>query len=57
MGAYKRWPREVASAQSPKVVSERLGHASFAFTLDRYSHVVPGMQKAAAGKLATLIDG
>jgi integrase len=34
-----------------KVVSERLGHASVAFTLDVYSHVLPTMQKAAAAKL------
>ncbi len=32
----------------PKVVQERLGHASIAITLDTYSHVVPGLQKAAA---------
>lgn len=32
----------------PKVVQERLGHASIAMTLDVYSHVVPGMQEAAA---------
>ena len=32
----------------PKVVSERLGHSSVAFTLDVYSHVVPGIQEAAA---------
>jgi len=32
----------------PKVVQERLGHASIAITLDLYSHVAPGMQKAAA---------
>ena len=32
----------------PKVVSERLGHAGIAITMDLYSHVVPGMQKAAA---------
>ena len=31
-----------------KVVSERLGHASVAITGDTYSHVMPGMQKAAA---------
>ncbi len=31
----------------PKVVSERLGHASVAFTLDVYSHVMPGIQEAA----------
>jgi integrase len=30
-----------------KVVSERLGHASIQITLDRYSHVLPGMQEDA----------
>jgi integrase len=29
----------------PKVVSERLGHASIGITLDTYSHVMPGMQE------------
>jgi integrase len=32
----------------PKVVQERLGHASIQVTLDLYSHVVPGLQEAAA---------
>jgi integrase len=32
----------------PKIVQERLGHASIAMTLDLYSHTIPGMQKAAA---------
>jgi integrase len=32
----------------PKVVSERLGHASPGFTLNVYQHVLPGMQAAAA---------
>lgn len=41
----------------PKVVSERLGHATVAFTLDRYSHAVPGMQEDAAEKVANLIMG
>jgi integrase len=39
----------------PKVVSERAGHSSVAFTLDRYAHVLPGMQEAAAQQVdATL---
>ena len=35
----------------PKVVSERLGHASIGITLDTYSHVMPGMQEEAAEKI------
>ena len=33
---------------NPKVVSERLGHSSVAFTLETYAHVMPGMQPEAA---------
>jgi integrase len=38
----------------PKLVQELLGHASVAITLDRYSHVLPGMgdQTAAAMEAA-----
>lgn len=32
----------------PKIVQERLGHSSIQVTLDIYSHVAPGKQKAAA---------
>ena len=35
----------------PKVVSERLGHASIHITLDTYSHVVPNLQDEAAEAL------
>ena len=35
----------------PKIVQERLGHASISTTLDLYSHVSPGLQQAAAAKL------
>jgi integrase len=40
----------------PKVVSERLGHASIAITLDTYSHAIPAMQEDAAATVAALID-
>ena len=30
-----------------KIVAERLGHSSVVITLDRYSHVLPGLQEAA----------
>lgn len=39
----------------PKVVQERLGHSSIMITMDTYSHVVQGMQEAAAEKLADLL--
>jgi integrase len=38
----------------PKVVQERLGHASVAITLDIYSHAVPAMQEDAAERVAAL---
>ena len=31
----------------PKVISEALGHASVAFTMDVYSHIIEGMQEDA----------
>jgi integrase len=34
----------------PKIVQERLGHASIQTTLDTYSHVAPGLQAAAAAR-------
>lgn len=40
-----------------KIVSERLGHASVAITLDIYSHVLPGMDQEAAEHVAGVIDG
>ena len=47
----------LANGENPKVVSERLGHASVAFTLTVYAHVLPGFQKEAACQLAAVIDG
>ena len=35
----------------PKVISEALGHASVAFTLDTYSHQIEGMQPDAMALL------
>ena len=39
----------------PKVVSERLGHATVAITLDIYSHAIPAMQEEAAARIAGLV--
>jgi hypothetical protein len=37
-------------------VSERLGHANPAFTIDIYQHVLPGMQAEAARTFEKLIN-
>ncbi len=39
----------------PKVVSERLGHATVGITLDLYSHVTPAIARDAAGVVADRI--
>ncbi len=41
----------------PKIVSERLGHASIGITLDTYSHVLPGMQEEAVRDLDAWLAG
>jgi integrase len=43
--------------EHPKIVSERLGHASITLTLDTYSHVLPSMQQGASDKLERLLYG
>jgi len=42
---------------NPKVVQERLGHASVKVTLDTYTHVLPPMHRAAAFRIPALVDG
>ncbi len=41
----------------PKIVQERLGHASIQITLDTYSHVTPGLQQAAANRFDDIVQG
>lgn len=41
----------------PKIVSERLGHASTSFTLDVYSHATPSMQQQAADVMSAVLSG
>ncbi len=47
----------LAAGEHPKIVSERLGHASITMTLDTYSHVLPDMQEAATNKLENMLFG
>ena len=39
------------------IVQERLGHSTIAITLDTYSHVVPGLQEAAAKRFDEILVG
>jgi len=45
----------VAAGVSVKAISEQLGHASAAFTLDRYSLVLPSIQDEAAARVERLL--
>jgi integrase len=47
----------LAAGVSPKVISEQLGHASTAFTLDTYAHVLPHMQDEAAARVEAILLG
>jgi integrase len=40
----------------PKVVSEMLGHASIAITLDLYGHVLPDMQREATAAMERTLN-
>jgi integrase len=46
----------LTKAVHPKIVQELLGHASIAITLDTYSHVIPGMQEAAADAMEDVLS-
>jgi integrase len=47
---------DLATGTHPKVVQERLGHASISETLDRYSHLTPNLQREAADRLDAAIE-
>ncbi len=47
----------LSAGLNPKVVSERLRHASIVLTLDTYSHVLPTMQQDATEKIEKLMFG
>ena len=47
----------LAAGVPAKVVSERLGHANIAITMDTYSHVLPGLDAQAADTVARRILG
>jgi len=46
-----------AEGVPPHVISARVGHATVAFTLTNYSHVLPGHQADAAAVVARAVFG
>jgi integrase len=46
----------LAHGVHPKIMQERLGHADLSMTLNRNSHVMPGMQRQAAHTLDAALD-
>jgi integrase len=47
----------LAAGIHPKLVQQRLGHASIAITLDLYSHVSPEMERTAADAIERAVAG
>lgn len=47
----------IAAGRNPREISQRLGHASVSFTLDRYGHLMPEAGAEAAAAVAALVDG
>lgn len=47
----------LAAGVHPKVMSDRLGHATVAFTQDVYMHAIPRVEQEAADQMADLIFG
>ena len=47
----------LSTGENPKVISERLGHASIVLTLDPYPHILPTMQKEVTTNIEKLMFG
>jgi integrase len=45
----------LATGVSAKVVADRLGHSSPAFTLERYAHAIPALDEDAAERMQSVI--
>lgn len=45
----------VAAGVHFKIIQHRLGHSSFAVTMDTYSHVTPEMDREAAAAISGII--
>ena len=45
----------LSQGEHPKVVQERLGHATVSITMDVYTHAIPALQREAADRLGALL--
>lgn len=41
----------IAAGAHPKLVQQRLGHASITITMDRYGHLLPSLEEALSAQL------
>ena len=58
--ASRRWAQGTLAGRGSGcrgTLSERLGHANVAITLEIYVHVLPGMQQDAASRMEALLGG
>lgn len=46
----------LAARVNPKIVADRLGHHSVAFTLDTYTHVMPGQDAEAVANVLAGVE-
>jgi integrase len=56
LGAHTHATLALQAGIHPKVVSERLGHATVAITMDTYTHAVPALQQEGAEGIADLVS-
>lgn len=47
--------RMLAQGEHPRVVMETLGHSQISMTMNTYSHVIPALQREAAGRMDQLL--
>ena len=47
--------RLIANGENLKYISEQLGHASIAITVDTYGHLIPGGNRAAVDRLDNIV--
>jgi integrase len=47
----------IEAGEHPKKIATRLGHASMAFTMNAYGHLIEGADSEGANAVAAMVDG